>query len=64
MHEILARENEKEGIAEMLKEWLANKNRDLRERKGDVGCVTERKTASPRVLNCLQDTIRKRLHMK
>jgi hypothetical protein len=23
-HEILARENEKEGIAEMLKEWLAN----------------------------------------
>ncbi|KIM72486.1 hypothetical protein PILCRDRAFT_16093 [Piloderma croceum F 1598] len=40
-HEILARENWMEGMAEMLKEWLANKNRDSREREGDVGSGDE-----------------------
>ena len=29
--------NEKEGIVERLKECLANKNKDLTEREGDVG---------------------------
>ena len=32
---MLARENGKEGTAEMLKEWLANNDRDLREREGE-----------------------------
>jgi hypothetical protein len=33
---MLTRESGKEGTADMLKEWLANKDRDLREREG--GC--------------------------
>jgi hypothetical protein len=33
---MLARENGKEGTAEMLMEWLANEDWDLREREG--GC--------------------------
>jgi len=36
-HEMLAQENGKEGTAEMLKEWLGIKNRDWREREGDMG---------------------------
>jgi hypothetical protein len=32
-----ARETGKEWTAEVLKEWLTNKNRDLRERKGEAG---------------------------
>jgi hypothetical protein len=32
-----ARETGKEWTAEVLKEWLANKNRDLREREGEAG---------------------------
>jgi hypothetical protein len=36
-HKMLVRGNEKEGIVERLKEWLANKNRDFREREGDMG---------------------------
>jgi hypothetical protein len=45
---MLARENWKEGTAEMLKEWLVDTNRDLRVRKGNMGseCVTEKKTSS------------------
>jgi hypothetical protein len=32
-----ARETGKEWTAEVLKEWLANKNRDLKEREGEAG---------------------------
>ena len=32
---MLARENGKEGTAEMLKEWLANNDWDLREHEGE-----------------------------
>ena len=35
--EMLARENGKEGMAEVLKEWLANKDRDLREAGEIIG---------------------------
>ncbi|KIM76549.1 hypothetical protein PILCRDRAFT_826306 [Piloderma croceum F 1598] len=34
-----ARETGKEWTAEVLKEWLANKNLDLREREGEAGMV-------------------------
>jgi hypothetical protein len=34
---MLAQENGKEGTAGMLKQWLGIKNRDLREREGDMG---------------------------
>jgi hypothetical protein len=34
---MLARPNGKEKTAEMMKEWLGNKNRDLREREGHWG---------------------------
>jgi hypothetical protein len=37
MPKMLARDNGKEWMAEVLKEWPANKDRDLRERKGEVG---------------------------
>jgi hypothetical protein len=32
--DMLAQENGKEGMAEVSKEWLVNKNSDLREREG------------------------------
>jgi hypothetical protein len=32
-----ARETGKEWTVEVLKEWLANKNRDLNEREGEAG---------------------------
>ena len=62
---MLGRENGKERMAEMLKEWLGNKNRDLREREGDVGSWAgmERKMISAGVLDCLDYTVRKRLHI-
>jgi hypothetical protein len=34
-----ARETGKEWTAEVLKEWLANKNQDLRKREGEAGVV-------------------------
>jgi hypothetical protein len=39
---MLARETGKEWTAEVLKEWLANKNRDLREREGEAGVGSRR----------------------
>ncbi|KIM74769.1 hypothetical protein PILCRDRAFT_14205 [Piloderma croceum F 1598] len=65
-HEMLVRENGKQGMVEMLKEWLAYKNGDLGEHEGDVGSWggTERRTTSTGVLNCLEYTVRKRLHVK
>jgi len=64
--EMLARENGKEGTAEVLKERLVNKDRDLRERTRDVGSGsgTERKSRSAGALDSLENTIRKRLHIK
>jgi hypothetical protein len=65
--EMLAWENGKEGTVEMLKEWLANKDWDLREREGDFGSGggstnrTEKKLSSLRPLDMLD---RKRLHVK
>jgi hypothetical protein len=58
---MLARENGKEGTAEVLKEWLANKDQDLREREGDGenGSGTERKSSSTGVLDCLENMVRK-----
>jgi hypothetical protein len=65
---MLARENGKEGTAEVLKERLVNKDRDLRERTRDVGSGsgsgTERKSRSAGALDSLENTIRKRLHIK
>jgi hypothetical protein len=47
MPEMVARENG-EGTADVIKEWLANKDQDLRERDGDggSGSGTERKSSS------------------
>jgi hypothetical protein len=60
---MLARENGKEGTAEVLKEWLANKDQDLREREGDGGSGsrsgTERKSSSAGALDSLENTVRK-----
>jgi len=63
---MLARENGKEGTAEVLKEWLANEDQDLREREGDggSGSGTERKPSSTGALDCLENTVRKRLYVK
>jgi hypothetical protein len=65
---MLARENGKEGTAEVLKERLANKDPDLGERTRDVGSGsrsgTERKSRSAGALDSLENTIRKRLHIK
>jgi ankyrin repeat protein len=61
MPKMLARENGKEGTAEVLKEWLANKDQDLREREGDGenGSRMERKSSSMGVLDCLENMVRK-----
>ena len=63
---MVAQENGKEGTAEMLKEWLGNKNRDLREREGDMGSAggTERKGSYARALDSLEDTVWKRPHVQ
>jgi hypothetical protein len=38
-----------------VKEWLANKRRDLRVSEGESGSRTEKKTSSVRVLNYLEN---------
>jgi hypothetical protein len=43
----------------MLKEWLVNKDRDLREWDGGSGSRTERKSSSMGVLDCLENMVRK-----
>jgi hypothetical protein len=53
---------------EVLREWLANNDRDLRERDWDVGSGspsgTVKKTTSVGALDCLENTVRKRQHVK
>lgn len=52
-----------EDTAHVLKEWLENKDKDLRE-WGSAQGTTERKTSLRGVLDCLDNTVRKRLHVK
>ena len=56
------RENGREGTAEVLKEWLANKHRDLRERERDIGSGSGSgsggKTSSSGALDCLEHWVR------
>jgi hypothetical protein len=59
----------KEDGQKRQKEWLANKDWDLREREGDIGSwsgSTNRteKLSSSRPLDTLENTVRKRLHVK
>ena len=58
-------ENKKEGTAEVLKEWLANKNWDFRERKGgDWVWEWDEEDEFHGALNCLENTVQKQQHVK
>ena len=56
---MLVQENGKEGTAEVLKGWLANKDRDPQEREGDIGSGSGSgsggggKSSSSGALDCL-----------
>lgn len=60
---MLAQENRKKGMMEVLKEWLAYKDQDLRELEEDIrsgsGSVTGEKSSSSGVLDCLERAVRK-----
>ena len=61
-----ARVGEREGGNGGGVERVANKARDLRERERDVGSgsMTEKKPTSVGALDCLENTVRKRMHVK
>ena len=57
-----------EGMVEVLREWLANNDRDSRKRERHVGSGsgsgTVKKTTSVGALDCLENTVWKRQHVK
>jgi hypothetical protein len=64
--EMLAHENETEGKADVLRDWVANKGRDLKARSGghesmNVKSATRSGTGA---LACLESSMRARLYVK
>jgi hypothetical protein len=63
---MLARENGKETTADLLKEWLESRDRDLRERGAEAGNSSGSGSADKRIscIGPLDSLERKRLHVK
>lgn len=65
--EMLARESGMDDTAELLKEWLLNKDKDLRERGGledEVTSLKERRPSPCNAFDAIENSVRKRLHVK